>query len=429
MRDGLLSRIFGLMRIALRSVLLHKLRSFLTILGIVFGVASVIVMLAVAEGASQATQRQIASLGINNVIVRSVKPTGNADIRSWRDMINIYGLTYADLRRLEESLPSIVRATPLRETQQEARVGSFSLDVRFVGVHPNYFASNHLVLARGRFLERGDMDARSNVCVIGHDVALRLFPGKSPLDKSIQINNKHFFRVVGVLKYKTPSAGVGSSLSAQDLNKDVIVPLTTDRSRFGDATYRYRRGTFERESLQLSQITVEVADKDQVKPTSKAIEGLIAKYHPDKDFAITIPLDLLEQAQAAQRIFNIVLGATAAISLLVGGIGIMNIMLASVTERTREIGIRRALGAKRSDIIAQFLAETFMLSLLGAILGLGLGLVAPSLITYFFEMQTVVTDWSLVIAVIVALSVGVCSGIYPARRAALMDPIEALRQA
>ncbi|QEG34618.1 ABC transporter permease [Bythopirellula goksoeyrii] len=419
----------ALLRTAVNGVMLHKLRSLLTVLGLVFGVASVIVMLAVGEGASRQAQEQIEALGVTNVIVRTVKPTESDAEVDFRAFEQDYGLTYADLRRIDDTIVSAIRITPMREFPQEARYGAQKIDCRLVAVHPSYFEANRIGLARGRFLEPVDLEQRANVCVIGEEVARKVFREQSPLGKSIQVANRHFFQVVGVQSYKTPSAGVGSSLSAQDLNRDIVIPLSTDRSRIGDVIERVEQGSYSRQRLELSQITVEVRDRYQVKSTANALEGLLAKYHPQKDYVITVPLDLLEQAQATQRIFNFVLGATAAISLLVGGIGIMNIMLATVSERTHEIGIRRALGAKQSDIIFQFLIETVTLSLFGTGLGVLLGLAAPSLVTYLSGMDTVVTIWSVGVAVVVSLTVGIAFGIYPARQAARLDPIEALRRA
>ncbi len=418
----------AMLNMAVRGVLMHKLRSMLTVLGLVFGVASVIVMLAVAEGASQQAQKQIAALGVNNIIVRSVKPVAvnnNLDFSSFEEN---FGVTYADLRRIQETLVTVKGVTPLREFPQEVRYGAASINARLVGVFPTYFDTNRIPLARGRFLDPQDLEQRANVCVIGETIAQKIFRGTSPIGKSIQVANEHFFRIVGVQGYKTPSAGVGSSLSAQDLNLDIVIPLSTDRSRIGDVIERREQGSFSRQRLELSQITVEVSDRYQVKATAAALDGLLARFHPKSDYAITVPLDLLEQARATQRIFNFVLGATAAISLLVGGIGIMNIMLATVSERTREIGIRRALGAKQADIILQFLIETASLSLFGTTIGVMVGLAAPALVSYLSGMETAVTFGSIVIAAGVSLTVGIIFGIYPARQAAKLDPIEALRR-
>ncbi len=413
---------------AIRGVLMHKLRSALTILGLVFGVASVIVMLAVAEGASQQAQAQIEALGVNNIIVRSVKPTTTESEIDYNSFEQNFGLTYDDLRRVEQTIQTVVSVTPMREFPQEARYGDKTLDARMVGVHPTYFTTNRIEIARGRMLGQVDLQTRANVCVVGDEIAREVFLGQSPLGKSIQVGNQHFFRIVGVQKYKTPSAGVGSSLSAEDLNRDVVIPLTTDRSRIGDVIDREEQGSYSRQRLELSQMTVEVLNRYHVKATAAALEGLLAKYHPRGDYAITVPLDLLEQAQATQRIFNFVVGATAAISLLVGGIGIMNIMLATVSERTREIGIRRALGAKQGDIILQFLVETASLSLFGTAIGVVVGLATPALVSYASGMGTAVTLSSVLIAALVSLTVGIIFGIYPARQAARLDPIEALRR-
>jgi putative ABC transport system permease protein len=293
---------------------------------------------------------------------------------------------------------------------------------------PSFLDSNRLSLARGRFIEDTDLKFNANVCVIGEEVAKQLFRYENPIGKTVQVSSQNFYRIVGVTRYKTPSAGVGSSLSAQDLNSDVYIPLTTDRSRNGDVIMKMEKGGYSRERLQLSQITVQVRDTSLVKPTAAALESLLVSHHPKKDFAITVPLDLLEQAAATQRIFNFVLGATAAISLLVGGIGIMNIMLASVSERTQEIGIRRALGAKQADIVTQFLFETAALSLIGTIIGLGVGLATPGFVSWLSGMETKITLWSPLIAATVALSVGMIFGLYPAQQAAKLDPIEALRR-
>ena len=422
------ARLRGMIHTAFRSLQMHKLRSLLTVLGLVFGVASVIVMLAVAEGANRESQRQIESLGVNNVIVRSVKPTANNSKIDFRQFVSEYGLTYEDLRRIDDTIHSAVSTTPLREFTEEVRYSANKLNARIVGIYPSYFPSNRLALARGRFLEDLDLKQMSNVCVIGHDLAKKLFQHQNPIGRAIQVGNQNFFRVVGVTGFRNPSAGIGSSLSAQDYNLDVYVPLTTDRSRHGDVIFKSEQGSFSSTKIEISQITVQARYRHEVKASAGALEELLGGFHPKKDFSITIPLDLLEQAQATQRIFNVVLGATAAISLLVGGIGIMNIMLASVSERTQEIGIRRALGATQTDIVFQFLVETATLSILGTLIGVTMGIAAPPLVSAVSGMETLITWWSILIAAFVSLTVGLVFGIYPARRAAMLDPIEALRR-
>jgi putative ABC transport system permease protein len=422
-------RLGGMFKTALRSLQMHQLRSFLTVLGLVFGVASVIVMLAVAEGASQEAQRQIASLGVKNVVIRSTKPSDTSVGSGQRQLILTYGLTYNDLRRIQEAVPTVKSSAALREYPEELRYGGNTLRGRLVAIQPSYQDSNRLELARGRFLQDTDLRHAANVCVIGENVALKLFQFEDPLGNSVQVGRTGLYRVVGVTQYKTPSAGIGSSLSAEDLNNDVYVPLTTDRSRNGDVIFSVTQGGFNREQLELSQITVQVNSTEEVKATAAVLDSLLKSSHPRGDFSITVPLDLLEQAEATQRIFNIVLGATAAISLLVGGIGIMNIMLASVSERTHEIGIRRALGAKQGDIVLQFLIETATLSLIGTALGLVLGLSSPWAIGWLSGMETKITLWAPLIAAGVSLVVGIGFGVYPAIRAAKLDPIEALRHA
>lgn len=413
--------------LALDSLGLHKLRSFLTVLGLVFGVASVIVMLAIAEGASFDAQQQIESLGVLNVIVRSRKPVEDTQKESNDGGVMSYGLTYEDLDRIKSTIPTLVAATPLREFPQEIRHLDLSLQGRVVGVTPGYAAMNALSLAQGRFISDVDVSQFHNICVIGSELAERLFPYANPIGKSVRLGPRHYYQVIGVTSYKAPSAGAGSSLSAQEFNKDAYIPISTDRARFGDLLAYSNQGTFSIEQLELSQITVLVSDREFVKPTAAVLESLLDQFHPKQDYSVTIPLELLEQAEETKRIFSLLLGSTAGISLLVGGIGIMNIMLATVTERTREIGIRRALGARRADIISQFLVETAVLSLTGALLGVCLGLATPPIVSWLSGRTTIITLWSPIVALSVALIVGIGFGIYPARRAAWLDPIDALR--
>ena len=422
------AKLYAMIRMSLRSLLLHKLRSFLTILGLVFGVASVIIMLAIAEGAGLEAQREIESLGINNVIVRSIKPTDEDRREQTSDRTLEYGLTFADLKRINETLDTVKQIAPFREFRYETRYRDQMVEARLVGLEPDYAEANFLEMAEGRFIEGGDVLNQANVCVLGAQLASKLFRFESAIGNSVQVANKYRFVVVGVAAPKMSSGGIGSSLAAQNFNKDIYIPLTTDQNRIGATLIERKDGNFKKEKLELSQMTVQVYEPSQVKSTAAAIKRLLASTHVDEDYEITVPLDLLEQRRAYQRIFNFVLGGIAAISLLVGGIGIMNIMLATVSERTGEIGIRRALGAKQSDITLQFMVETLVLSGTGALLGAVVGLSAPPLISWFSGRETAITFWGPVVAVLVAMATGLIFGIYPAKRAASLDPIEALRR-
>ena len=417
------------LRLGLTGLTLHRLRSTLTVIGIVFGVGSVIVMLAVGEGARYEAVQQIKDLGATNVIVRSVKPTEDTRENKNAGMLQ-YGLTKEDLERIVSTIPTVVSATPLREFFKELRYLDRKLEGRVVGVMPNYAGMNGLKVRQGRFIEDLDGQRFANICVLGAETAETLFPFEDPVGRSIHITSiggGKIFEVIGVTERRAQSAGIGSSLSAQDYNRDVYVPFPTDRVRFGKIITYQRAGTWQSEKLEITQITVTVDEMQHVKKTAEIIEGLLAQYHKQKDTSVTVPLDLLEKAEATQRIFTLVLGAIASISLVVGGIGIMNIMLATVTERTREIGIRRALGARQRDITWQFLVETIGLSSIGGVLGLCLGIGLAYLVTHLFDLRTIIRPWSPILAFAISVGVGLISGIYPARRAALMDPVEALR--
>jgi putative ABC transport system permease protein len=421
------SRFFHIFRLGLRNILLHRLRSFLTVSGIVLGVASVVIMLAVGEAARFEAVQQLKDLGATNIIVRSVKPREEERQSTARRFMLAYGLTTADLSRIETTVPTVVSATPLREFRKELRYLDRKLEGRVVGVMPNFPELNGLKLAAGRFIDDIDNARFSNVCVLGAETAETLFPLDDPLGKSVRVGERHNYVVIGVTERRAASAGIGSSLSAQDYNRDVYIPFDTDKARFGKILTYQSAGTYQSEKLEISQITVTVDHMENVKETAKVLESMLDQYHPQKDVAITVPLDLLERAEQTQRIFTLVLGAIASISLMVGGIGIMNIMLATVTERTREIGIRRALGAKRRDIAWQFLVETVALSNTGGLLGVLLGVGLAYAVTTFFDFRLIIQPWSPALAFAVSVAVGLVFGTYPARRAALLDPIEALR--
>jgi putative ABC transport system permease protein len=413
-------RLFHTVRLSLQSLTGHRLQSALTILGIVLGVASVIVMLAIGEAARYEAVRQFRELGATNIIVRSVKPA--ADMKIDDAEVLTYGLTLADMERIHHTIPSVVSVTPLREFRRPLRHVHHDVEGRVVAVMSNFQELNGLRLACGRFISNLDNEEYANVVVLGAEVAEILFPLGDPVGKSIRIDETQFYRVVGVTESKpTPAAG------GQDYNRDVYIPFNTDRVRFGSVLMEMKQGSFKFEKLEVSQLTVIVDDIAHVRRTAEIIKGTLEQFHPRKDTEVTVPLDLLERTEKTQQTFTLVLGAIAGISLLVGGIGIMNIMLATVTERTREIGIRRALGAKRRDIAVQFLIETVMLSATGGLLGVGLGLALSHGVTRVFSTPTILKAWAPLLAFAFSVVVGLIFGMYPARRAARMDPIEALR--
>jgi len=405
-------------------------------LGIVFGVCSVIAMLAIGEGASQEAQKLIARLGSRNLIVETVEPPEErADTSDTGRRMRSYGLTYKDAESIRNSLPDVEVVVPIREIDQEARYGIRKVAIKIVGTIPWYTVVSPVHVVHGRFLSSIDLHQQQSVCVVDEQLVSGLFGFDEPLGKDIRIRG-NCYRVVGVAG--TPSDGGSQNGSASAMaaargsdsgaTGSVYLPLSTAKSRFTELSASFSGGSQSIERVQLQKITVKVKSTDQVLPMRDILDTLLTRLHKDKkDYRIVAPLELLYQAKRTQRIFSIVLGSIAAISLLVGGIGIMNIMLATVSERTREIGIRRALGATKRDIIVQFLSETLMLTFIGGILGIILGSLIPFLVTHFGHMPTVITGLSLILAFGISAAVGVIFGMYPAYRAANMDPIESLR--
>jgi putative ABC transport system permease protein len=423
-----MGRIWRALKLGMKSLLLHKLRSGLTVLGIVFGVAAVISMLAIAEGSSREAQERIRALGATNIIVRSVKPSDEAQATGGRpSRILNYGLKYDDYDRIMATVPTIRKALPIREIRKQIRRLQYYLDGRVVGTTHDYAEFNLLQIDRGRFLSAADNEKYQNYAVLASETARKLFPYEDPVGQSVKLGSD-YYTIIGVTKERQSSAGIGNSLAAQDFNKDVYIPLNTCRVRFGEKIVNSRSGSMEAEETQLSQITLQVGSIEEVRPSVPVINAAYESFHPKRDVEMTVPYDLLLAAQQTARQFSIILGTIAAISLLVGGIGIMNIMLATVTERTREIGIRRALGAKRKDITQQFLIETVVLSGVGGLLGVTMGIAIPRIIVYFIpDQKAFVTGSSVMLAFSISVAIGILFGLYPARRAALMDPIEALR--
>jgi putative ABC transport system permease protein len=283
-------------------------------------------------------------------------------------------------------------------------------------------------LIRGRFLVHLDEVNQENVCVLTIGLAERLFPYQDPLQHSVKID-EFYYRVIGLVQERNlpehrPQSG---QMEGEPLDNNVYIPLSTSRSRFGEVLIRRTAGSVETEKVELHEITLQMRDTAAVESADPQIKAMLQRFHNKLDYELIVPLQLLRQAERTKRIFNIVLGSIAAISLLVGGIGIMNIMLATVTERTREIGVRRALGARKSDITTQFLVETIVLSIGGGLIGVVVGVMIPFLVSHLTDMKTIVTVWSVVVAFGISGAIGIIFGLYPASAAADLDPIEALR--
>jgi len=418
-----LMRLYRSVRLGLKTLMLHKLRSFLTMLGVVFGVASVVAMLAVGEGASREALDQIRKLGSTNIIVTSVKPveTETRNVSPWS--LSMYGLLYEDQRRAAQAFSAIRRTVPVKIVRKEGRLGERKMDLRIVGTTPDWFDLVRRQVIAGRTLTTRDAEKHASVVVLTEYGARRLLATEQSIGKTLRIGGE-YYEVVGIVKSES---SVGGAIQTPDQEIDAYITIEVARERYGDISNIVTSGSIVRESVQLHQLIVEVDEIENVEAVAAGLERLLQQFHPKGDYRLSVPLGLLREAEATKRRFNIVLGSIAGISLLVGGIGIMNIMLASVTERTREIGIRRAIGATRKQIITQFLIETVVLSTIGGAVGLTVGLTIPWLIEQVAHMPTVVTAHSLILAVGISLAVGLIFGLYPARHAANLDPIEALR--
>ncbi len=416
---------------AVQSLWLHKLRAFLSMLGIVIGTSAVIALMAFGEGSMQDALDDIKRQGATNIIVRSVKPSDDSATAS-KSFIAVYGLKFTDLERFSTFSKSIVRMVPMRVFPSEIRYGNRVYNGRFVATTPEYAEVNKLTLARGRFFTPEEGETRSNNCVLGAAVADKLFPFEDPLGHSVDVRGFKYV-VIGVTADRMPTGGSGGSQAAEDFNGDVYVSFKTGDARVGTKVITRSAGSRGGEQVEINQVTITLTDVDKVRPVGTEIKRMLEANHDRKDWAVTIPLDKLEEAERAKTRFTSLLVLIASISLLVGGIGIMNIMLATVTERTREIGIRRALGGKRGDITTQFLIEATVQTTIGGLLGVAFGLslvyVVPAAWELFSEspLPAKVHVPSIFLALGVSVGVGILFGWYPARRAARMDPIEALR--
>ncbi len=403
------------LQIGLRSVMVHKLRSLLTTLGIIFGVAAVIAMLSIGEGAKRAAVEQIKLLGTNNVRVKHRPLTGEMAEQAEAKLSP--GLNYFDALYLRSNLDGMTAVAPMRFVEAAVLLGAREATARVIATNELYETVTNFHPQMGRFLTALDVADAKRVCVIGAEVRKQLFGYRDPLGHRLKIEDT-WFTVVGVMESKDLLDKKASVIKLRNINQDVYIPISTGLKRFTDPD----RPEF------IDEIAIRVHDEGRVFSVSNVVKRMLQRMHNQvEDFEIIIPSELLAQSQRTQRVFNIVMGSIAAISLIVGGIGIMNIMLASVTERTKEIGVRRALGATQEDILGQFLNETVLISVTGGLIGIILGAIMAKVITWYAGWDTVISLFSVVISFGISGMVGIIFGIYPARKAAQMDPIAALR--
>ena len=417
-------------RLGLNNLRLHKLRSVLTSLGIIFGVAAVICMLSISEGASADELRLIELLGTRNIIISSVKPPQSSDSAQGASNLIEYGITRSDVSIIKATIPHVTQVVPLKTVAYKARRGEFEAPLNTIGVTPDFFETVNIEVGRGRSIAMEDIAQRTNVCVIGEDVRRALFPFEDPLGATILIErypNSVPFEVVGVLQHVLTAGAPARGVEERNLNREILVPFSTALSQFGEVTRRMGSGSREFIKMQYSGLYVRVDEIPFVEPVSRMVQRVLEHGHDELDYEVRVPLARLELAKRKERNKKLTLGFIAGISLLVGGIGIMNIMLATVTERTREIGIRRALGAKQRQIAVQFLVETVVLSTTGGVAGVALGIGGAFTITQIAGWQTIVTIWSISLSFCLSVLAGVFFGMYPAVAAARLDPIEALR--
>jgi putative ABC transport system permease protein len=407
------------LKMGLASLFAHKLRSLLTMLGMIFGVGAVVAMLSITAGAQKQMMSFIDQLGVNNIIVDAHEAVDRNELQTVRSVSP--GMSLRDFRAIKENIQGLVASTPRKKFKlQKLLPKTNSEPPTLVGVYPEFQEINSLKLADGgRFFTEEENRDSAAVCVLGEGAKVALFGYGDALGKDIKANDT-WLRVVGVLK---PQAGGDSDMEGvQALNRNnmIIAPFNTVMRRFEDQTSYLKD--------EIDGIYMKVQPTVDSIETSNVVSALLAATHKDAgDYTVTVPAGLLEQKKQTQFIFNIVMICIAGISLLVGGIGIMNIMLATVLERTREIGIRRAIGARQADIVRQFLTEAIMISIAGGLIGIGFGFALSQIIASAAGWSTVVTSSSIAIAFGVSVFIGLLFGIYPAVQAAKLDPIEAIR--
>jgi len=438
--------------IGFEAIIDNKLKSILTALGIIFGVAAVISMMAIGNGAEQEILEQIKMVGVNNIIITPTEASGNSTSTSGQEEKTgtkkfSKGLTILDLKAIEEIVPTVNMISPVISYNYSAIIDGKSKPVVIEGVNTSYFEVFNINLQKGEIFNRLQSEAGQPVCVIGDNIKTVFFNQDDPVGKYIKCG-QIWLKIIGVVERRDFTASASDEMGISSTDNKIFVPAQTILMRFKNRAL-VRADEVEKSNArrrivvsdanassevedknpnQLDKIVLQVKETEQLSATAGIVKRLLLRRHSGLyDFEVTIPELLLKQQQRTKKIFNIVLGAIAGISLIVGGIGIMNIMLASVMERIREIGTRQAIGASRKDIVAQFLAESTLISISGGIIGIILGVVLSKIITAVFDIKTIISFFSIFIAFGVSALVGIMFGYMPAKRAAEKDPVESLR--
>jgi putative ABC transport system permease protein len=405
------------LRMGLENLRAHKLRSLLTMLGMIFGVAAVVAMLSIGAGAQQEVMAFIEQLGVRNLIVEAREAPDSQSLQKIRKLSA--GLSFTDIRVIQANVENISAATARKRFTPSKLLPRPQADSPMVyGVSPGYVDIANLALVSGRFFDEAETTAAAPVAVLGEAAAASLFGADDPVGRYVKVNEQ-WFQVIGVAGPQLTVQADVAGLPAQDRNNLMYVPLYS-------AIFRLEDGQSQQKD-EIDGIYLQMRQGADIPSAAALLRGLLNVSHRNAgDFTIVSPAELLAEQRRTQRVFEMVMVAIASISLLVGGIGIMNIMLASVMERTREIGIRRAIGAKRRDVIRQFLIETTIISLAGGVLGVIVGVALSRAIGYLAGWSTIVTTTSIVLAFFVSVTIGLVFGLYPAVRAAGLDPVKAL---
>lgn|SRR5690554_870206 len=404
-------------RLAIQGLIDHKVRSFLTMLGIIFGVASVITMLSIGEGAKREAIAKYQDLGVSNIIVRE-KSLSNTELENVRARFS-QGLSLQDAEAIREIVPGIEQIAAQAEKNTVVNYEDKTAKSTVIGITPDFHSMMNYSMQEGSFINQKHYNERLKVCVLGAGVAGNFFKGENPIGKMIKIEDQ-WLEIVGVLESKSLFTETVGELAARDLNTDVYVPLSLFLNRFTQENIL---------TSEIQQLTVKINNSNRLVEASRVIDEILKRRHfNNEDYSIVIPFELLKQEEKERQIYNILLGAIAAISLLVGGIGIMNIMLATVMERTREIGIRRAVGARKKDIMSQFVTEAVVISITGGLIGVFAGIVLSLTVTLFTEVSTFIRPYSILLAFSFSVLVGICFGYLPAKNAANLEPVDSIRQ-